>query len=510
MQLSETKIDISKIYFHGSSEARVAKLEAPSYEHPFYVTTDLHYAMAFCTKDSSSTGEWKGHSKKYTPYSQNFVYAVTLKTDCNVFDFRDKKSSEFKKFYDVIDKDIVDWVLDSNETYDRNDIYEFIVQLNVDVFGPLDEDKTYDEYCERHYTISGKPVHPEIRVMSKQLYNKCQKFIEKYGFQNAYRELDIHEIMAPLLKKLNQLGFQGICTSEHDINEEFLAKVTTEYAIGIFDVNGLDILSLVPMKYEWLKKVNQSYLEDKTSSTAYEKIKRFIQLYKRIAAKQNLQESSIDLRHIWYFGNNRSKNLKLAPPKWYSPFFLTTDYSYAEKYSDYGVYTITLKGEVKSKILDFNKDSDVKKLKWPRELIDDIRTGKSDLNGIAYDMYILAGYGHSQEVFDKSWHLSDAAYDFDMRSENIFGIVPKHASWASEKDHRFLLQMWKDIYDAGFDGFTHFEFGKKILALFDFKCMDKISIKPVKADVNEKLKRRALGESIQSKRPRSISRDKVR
>ena len=70
--------------------------------------------------------------------------------------------------------------------------------------------------------------------------------------------------------------------------------------------------------------------------------------------------------------------------------------------------------------------------------------------------------------------------------------------------------MWKDIHDAGFDGFTHFEFGKQILALFDFKCMDKISIKPVKADVNEKLKRRALGESIQSKRPRSISRDKVR
>lgn len=39
--------------------------------------------------------------------------------------------------------------------------------------------------------------------------------------------------------------------------------------------------------------------------------------------------------------------------------------------------------------------------------------------------------------------------------------------------------MWKDIHDAGFDGFTHFEFGKKILALFEFKCMDKISIKPV-------------------------------
>ena len=150
-------------------------------------------------------------------------------------------------------------------------------------------------------------------------------------------------------------------------------------------------------------------------------------------------ESHLDKNTIWYFGNNRAKNLKLSPPKWHSPFFLTTDYSYAEEYSDYGVYTIILKGEAKSKILDFDKDSDVKKLHWPKELIDDIRTGKSDLNGIAYDMYILAGYGHSQEVFDKSWHLSDAAYDFDVRSENIFDIVPKHASWASEKDHRFVL-----------------------------------------------------------------------
>lgn len=51
--LAETKIDKSKIYFHGSSEARVEKLEAPSFLHPFYVTSDLHYAMAFCTKSQS-------------------------------------------------------------------------------------------------------------------------------------------------------------------------------------------------------------------------------------------------------------------------------------------------------------------------------------------------------------------------------------------------------------------------------------------------------------------------
>lgn len=108
-----------------------------------------------------------------------------------------------------------------------------------------------------------------------------------------------------------------------------------------------------------------------------------------------ISESRLDKKSIWYFGNNRAENLRLSPPKWYAPFFLTTNYHYAEEYSDYGVYTITLKGEARSKILDFNKDSDVKKLKWPKELIDDIRTGKSDLNGIAYDMYILAGHGHS-------------------------------------------------------------------------------------------------------------------
>ena len=481
MQLNETKIDMSKIYFHGSSEARVAKLEAPSYEHPFYVTTDLHYAMAFCTKDSSSTGEWKGHSKKYTPYSQNFVYAVTLKTDCNVFDFRDKKSSEFKKFYDVIDKDIVDWVLDSNETYDRNDIYEFIVQLNVDVFGPLDEDKTYDEYCERRYTISGKLVHPEIRVMSRKLYNKCQKFIEKYGFQNAYRELDIHEIMAPLLKKLNQLGFQGICTSEHDINEEFLAKVTTEYAIGIFDVNGLDILSLVPMKYEWLKKVNPSYLEDKTSSTAYEKIKQFIQLYKRIAVKQNLQESSIDLRHIWYFGNNRSKNLRIAKPAWYKPFFLTTSYEYAQDYADYGVYKIQLADQQKLNILDFNNTNEARKLNWPEIVVKTIQAGKSDLNSIAYDLYVLA-YGERKKkptwIEDtEEWIL--AAYYFRDKSLGVLDYAASGSVWGSEEDHVFLMQMWKDIHDAGFDGFMHIEFGQKVLALFDLRCIGKISPKPI-------------------------------
>lgn len=103
-----------------------------------------------------------------------------------------------------------------------------------------------------------------------------------------------------------------------------------------------------------------------------------------------IDESNIDMSKTWYFGNNRSKNLKISPPRWSSPFFLTTNIEYAEEYSDYGVYKIELKSEAQSRILDFNKSYDVKKLKWPKVLIDKIREGRNDLNSIAYDMYILA------------------------------------------------------------------------------------------------------------------------
>lgn len=31
--------------------------------------------------------------------------------------------------------------------------------------------------------------------------------------------------------------------------------MTTDYAIGIFDVSAMDIIGLVPMRYKWLKKI---------------------------------------------------------------------------------------------------------------------------------------------------------------------------------------------------------------------------------------------------------------
>ncbi len=87
-KLLESTLDMSKLYFHGSSEAKAKSLQAPSCLHPFYVSSDLHYAMAFCTKTHSSTGKYE-IDKKFTPSNENYAYVMTINPSCKVFDFRD-------------------------------------------------------------------------------------------------------------------------------------------------------------------------------------------------------------------------------------------------------------------------------------------------------------------------------------------------------------------------------------------------------------------------------------
>ena len=200
-----------------------------------------------------------------------------------------------------------------------------------------------------------------------------------------------------------------------------------------------------------------------------------------------MNESSLDKMSNWYFGNNRAKNLRLSPPKWDAPFFLTTSYKYAEDYSDYGVYKIELADQRDLNILDFSNEEEVQKLGWPEVLVDKILEGRNDLNSLAYDLYLLAnGEDKTRLMYiQDSDEWLDVALWFKDRSKDIFKLASLRGTWGSEKDHQFLLQMWKDIYDAGFDGFTHQEFGHKILALFDLKCIDKISVKPVSKQVNE-------------------------
>lgn len=124
-------------------------------------------------------------------------------------------------------------------------------------------------------------------------------------------------------------------------------------------------------------------------------------------------------------------------PRWFAPFFLTTNFKYAQDYADYGVYKIDLNNEASSKILDFNDNADVSLLKWPTILIDKMREGNNDLNSIAYDMYILAfNTGDELMYIDDSIEWQDTADYFKEKSKDIFREVPRTSSvWGSEKDH---------------------------------------------------------------------------
>lgn len=192
-------------------------------------------------------------------------------------------------------------------------------------------------------------------------------------------------------------------------------------------------------------------------------------------------EAKVDGKKVWYLGNNTdSKDLRIVQPSWNKPFFMTTDFDYAEWYQDHGVYKVILNDSMTTQVLDFGNASDVKKLKWPKVLIAQIQSGKSDLNAVAYEMHCLV-----ENPYEKLQYISDtpewrkAAAAFLKKAQQPISSV-KRSHWQDEPDYKFLLCMWRDIYEAGFSGFTHVEFGHQVLALFSIDAIDKISATKVK------------------------------
>lgn len=314
--IEEKLVDQTKIWFHGSSESKVDKLDAPSFLHPFYITSDLHYAMAFCTKTSSNTGEYQ-QKKTYTPPDKNYVYVVTVDPKCNVLDFRDHSTEEFKKLFTIIDKDVYDWLRNfsaksgkEGTTIDFQDIYEFCIALQCYLMQRIDmSDANYLKYCKK---FSGDK---DIIELTPKTFLKACKFIKSNGLFKKYNSFDIHQVMTVILKALSKKGFHGVLTQEHDFNDEpSLSRnpsklVTTSNAIGIFDKDGLDLLSIVPLKYSWLKKINPTYLEDKTSASAYQKVRTFIQKYKSFVQRLN-QKKQKDITQKQPIAENKQTYLK--------------------------------------------------------------------------------------------------------------------------------------------------------------------------------------------------------
>lgn len=150
------------------------------------MTPDLHYAMAFCTKDDSQTGDYEDEDKIYTPASQNFVYCVSLKPTCKAFDFRDHNSTEFKKLYKVVDQELVEWVVKRNSrSFDMSDIFEFVAALQGSVVKLVDMSRAnYLEYTK----LFG--VEPEL--MTPKLFSKACAFCKNNGLYETWGDFSVH------------------------------------------------------------------------------------------------------------------------------------------------------------------------------------------------------------------------------------------------------------------------------------------------------------------------------
>ena len=227
--ICESKVDKNAVFFHGSSEERMTRIDKPSYEHPFYVTDDIHYAMAFCTKSGSSTGDWEGGAHKhFTPSDDNFVYVVSLKDDAEFYDFRkDSHGDAFPIMKKIIPEKVIKFVrkrlrADSDEI-DTHDIYTFVAQLLGDAILPFFRFKgdfsayenDYDSYMSKPFLIK----HPELTPMTYEEFFDVARMIHDFKISTAtYSE--VHKVMAHILKALHKMGFKGIMTSEKDFNDE--------------------------------------------------------------------------------------------------------------------------------------------------------------------------------------------------------------------------------------------------------------------------------------------------
>lgn len=147
--------------------------------------------------------------------------------------------------------------MQSRNGFDLGDIYEFAALLHTAVLQPID--KSHANYLEYGRLFGDQPMQ-----MTPKLFLKACSFVKSSGLLGTSENCSIHQTMAPILRGLQKQGFHAVLTRETDFNDEVKpsARVSTSYAIGVFDKAGLDLLSLIPMKYSWLKRINPAYLRD--------------------------------------------------------------------------------------------------------------------------------------------------------------------------------------------------------------------------------------------------------
>lgn len=244
--LSEDSIDTQKVYFHGSKSAKKTAIDKPSCRYPFYITSDLHYAMAFATKGFSSVG-----GNRHIDYgSSGYVYVISINSRAKVYDFRRDSSSGFPVFSKIFPKNLIEVVMQNFDS-PPTDIYDFS-QAMLSYFWPI-------------------RANEPVSRCSSEFKQHMDEFISYYDANNLDDYIDdegeCHSFMEFIFEKLDDLNYDGIITSEQDLNLDTNTKTTTDYAIGLWNAAGFSI-SGAPLKYSLCKKINPTFIDNYTSESA--------------------------------------------------------------------------------------------------------------------------------------------------------------------------------------------------------------------------------------------------
>ena len=186
-QISESAIDKKQIFYHGSAKEKMSKFDAPSFTHPFYVTADPEYALAFATKRHSSTGhDAEGTKIEFAKTDANtYVYIMTLNDKSKFVDIRRYDSNEFKEVLNLLPNGIVQLIeiYADNRKQFKKDKEKTISQYSND---KSKNDVWFLFELVKNTTIAMLKSNPKSKIFSKGLLlDVTRKNVSDYKLQIA-------------------------------------------------------------------------------------------------------------------------------------------------------------------------------------------------------------------------------------------------------------------------------------------------------------------------------------
>lgn len=286
--ISESKVPTDKLFFHGSRlNSKLLKLNPPTVENIFFVTSDLDYADMYAFDETNGSN----------------IYVVTLNKDANIFEPWNRSDREKLDYPDEV-KELL--------------AFENHYGNPIDVFNTLNELVIMSKNFKK-LNMDPHKVYSYISDIYNDNYEEKEKMIMEFEsakffekkIPGIFEKSKAAEILrTEFCKDLKKSGFQMYCTQEltrsknankikrygdrnysDDKDRSYtIAKSNTCY--GLFDVSALDSLYPIPLSKDIVEKavkeLRKNYDEYEKSSN-YNKdysasnnlLNCFIQEYKK-------------------------------------------------------------------------------------------------------------------------------------------------------------------------------------------------------------------------------------